>query len=225
MQTDAEVLKQVARYEAVEWLYDGLNGKIIPWTKENGGTSDDPSILAFVVGPDGKVAAKCPGNEAYQPKAFRDWLKTQGDAWEREHPSTKVPFARAEAAMAGEGTDRKAVCAALEEAVAAKRPVLLYFGRDSAEAGDRKAQVEAAACRKFEKETLSSTRAAEAAEGWVLLRFDLAGEAVRALALRHGVERGPVLVALVPGEEEPLLFEASTSGGSLAYALKKHGKR
>ncbi len=33
----------LSRFESVEWFYDGLNGKIIPWTKENGGTSDDPS--------------------------------------------------------------------------------------------------------------------------------------------------------------------------------------
>ena len=50
-------MKVLSRFEPVEWLYDGLKGKIIPWTKEHGGKSDDPSIQAFVVGMDGKVFA------------------------------------------------------------------------------------------------------------------------------------------------------------------------
>ncbi|MHC4821939.1 MAG: hypothetical protein ACYTDX_09500, partial [Planctomycetota bacterium] len=58
MQKDETVLAQVKRYEPVEWWYDGLKGKIIPWTLENGGKSHDPSILAFVVDFEGKVVSK-----------------------------------------------------------------------------------------------------------------------------------------------------------------------
>ena len=49
MQGDADVAKILSRYEPVEWKYDGLKGKIVAWTLENGGTSHDPSVLAFVV--------------------------------------------------------------------------------------------------------------------------------------------------------------------------------
>src|SRR5574337_998879 len=36
---DPEVAKQVQRFEAVEWLYDGLEGPVVQWTLANGGKS------------------------------------------------------------------------------------------------------------------------------------------------------------------------------------------
>ena len=55
MQRDEAVAKLLPRFECVEWHYDGLNGKIIPWTMEHGNESHDPSVLAFVVAADGTV--------------------------------------------------------------------------------------------------------------------------------------------------------------------------
>lgn len=216
--------KLFPRFEAVEALYDGLNGKIIPWTKQNGGTSDDPSAQVFVVAHDGKVIARCDDRTAHQPKAFIEWMKGQAGSWEKEHPRTKVPFIPADTTVKGEGAARTASCAALEEAIKAATPVLLYFARESADAKDKKAIAEAAECRKFEKGTLGSASAAEAASGWVLLRLDTAEVAGALLAARYGVTTVPALVALLPAEEKPVVMGAATSAGSLALLLGKHGK-
>ncbi len=47
MRPHEKVQKLLARVEPVEWLYDGLNGKIIKWTFENGNDNHDPSVLAY----------------------------------------------------------------------------------------------------------------------------------------------------------------------------------
>jgi NADH dehydrogenase/NADH:ubiquinone oxidoreductase subunit G len=204
----------------VEWWYDGLKGKIIPWTLENGGKSHDPSILAFVVDFEGKVVSKIDTNKAYQPKAFADWLKEQADQWERDHPRTRIPFMPAEVTLEGEGTDTTPVCAALDEAREAKKSVVIYVGNEADKTAPKKDRAEAAKARKFEKKTLNSKKAAKAAEGWVLLRLDRSKKAHRALADGLGVKEAPSLVLIVDGKE-PLVLKGTTSGSALAYKLEK----
>ena len=210
-----------SRFETVEWLYDGLNGKIIPWTKQNGGTSDDPSVLTFAVGHDGKVIEKCADAEAHQPKAFAAWLRARADAWEKIHPRTKVPFEPAVLAVSGEGAARTVSCAAMDEAKAAKRPVALYIGREERSGDEAKAKAEIAACRKFEKEALGADEPAKAAAGWLLLRLDRADADQALLAKSLGVETAPAVVLLAPGAEKPVVLDRQATGGSLAYQLKK----
>ena len=95
MPTHEEVRRQLARFEPVHWLYDGLGGKVIRWTKEHGGTSEDPAAQAFVLTAQGKVVARAENNATlYAPKAFARWLKEQADRYEREHPRTKVALGR-----------------------------------------------------------------------------------------------------------------------------------
>lgn len=222
MQADDEVEKILARFETVEQFYDGLGGKLIPWTKEHGGTSDDPSAQVFVVGVDGEVVARAPDSTAYHAKALAEWLAGQAAAWERAHPRTALPLVRAEVALDGEGEEAAARCVALQAAKKERKPALLYFGRDSAPEGERKLSKEVAAARKFEEKTLDSKSAAEAAEGWVLLRFDLADPAHAKLAATLGVEAAPAVVLVVPGEEQPIDL-GDPAPGSLRYQLRKHG--
>ncbi len=209
---------QLKRFEIVEWLYDGLNGKIIPWTLENGGTSHDPSAQAFVLHGDGTVLARAPGGHLSQKSQFAKWLGEQADAYEKKYPPTRVPLIRADVVKDGEGVR----CAALDEARAASRPVLLYFGRSERDDLDRKLRAEVKAARKFEKGALDSKKAAEAAEGWTLLRFDLGDEAAAALAETWQVARAPALVLWPVGGEAPVVLPPRLTGASLAYQLKKY---
>ena len=84
MQPHEKVLAVLSRFEAVEWRYDGLKGKIISWTKERGNDHEDPSVLAFVVTPDERLFAKCPGQSAYNASGFSKWLREQAALMQEE---------------------------------------------------------------------------------------------------------------------------------------------
>jgi hypothetical protein len=212
-----EVVALLGRFEAVEWRYDGLGGKAIAWTKERGNTNDDPSVLAYVVGSDERLVAACPGNDAYSAPAFATWLREQAGAWEREHPPTRVPFVRAEVARTEDGVR----CPAFDEAKESGRKVMLFFGRERRpdDERDEKKQVEATLA--FVKKQLQSERAAKRAEGWVLLRFDLANEDHAAFARALGVTEAPAMLMANPPDEPPADLTAKLRSGSLAYWLNK----
>ena len=225
MQADEKVAKELARFEAVEWRYDGLNGKIIPWTLENGNTHKDPSVLAFVVAADGKVVSRAEDRVPYSAGSFAKWLSEQAMSYARTHPRTKMPFLPAEVTGTGEGESRKAVCAELDAAKRDGKPILLYFGREATKGDDKTAKKAAAAAKKFEKKAFDSKSAAEAAKGWVLLRFDLADADHRLLAKAHGVTSAPRLLLIHPDEEKPVDLGERVSSSSLAYQLKKRAKK
>jgi len=219
---DDDVQKAFDRFEAVEWLYDGLGGKVIKWSKANGNDHDDPSVLVWVADTDGNVIEK--SDNAYQPSGFRKWLEEQADAYEREHPTTRVPFVRAsvEAGVeaTGEGDERVATCPELDEARENGSPVLVYVGRSAKPDDDRKSKTAVKASQKFEKGTLSAKSAAEAVDGVVLLRLDVSDEDHALLAKSLGVEKVPTLLLFTPGEESPEDLGGRISGASLAHKLK-----
>lgn len=223
MAGDEDVREALRRYETVEWLYDGLNGKIIPWTKEHGGTSDDPSGQAFVLHHDGSVRARAPDATMHRAAAFASWLVEQADAYEKEHPRTRLPFVRGELGPPRTEGDPPR-CAAERKARGNGYPVLLYFGREPVADPSKAQKKEIKASRKFEKSTLDSKKAAEAAEkveGLLLLRFDLGDEQAAAYAASFGVEAAPTLVLLHGYADGPELLDRRTSGASLAFHLKK----
>ncbi|MHC4471795.1 MAG: hypothetical protein ACYTDY_02520 [Planctomycetota bacterium] len=217
MPANEKVKKELPRFELVEWLYDGINGKIIPWTKQHGGTSNDPSVQAFVVAASGEVVARSPDGTTYGASAFAKWLLKQALDYAKKHPRTRVPFKPAE--VRKEGVTWR--CPALSEAQKAKKPVLLYFGREARKGAGKAARKEAEAARKLESKTLDSKSVAAAAKGWVLLRFDLAEEEHRAYAKTLGVSAAPALLAWTPGAEKPEDWGAKITASSLAYRLKK----
>lgn len=221
MALDEQVRAVLGRFEIVEWAYDGLNGRIIPWTKEHGGTSDDPSAQAFVLDAEGQVLARAADATAYQAAAFARWLGEQADLFERSHPATKMPFVRARVVAEGEGEQRTFVCALLDEARAANRPALLYFGREEREGASPSERHESKAARRCEKGTLDSQKAADECAGVTLLRFDLSQEEHAGLAGSLGVTKAPSLLLLLPGAERPEVLSAGITGASLAYRLKK----
>jgi hypothetical protein len=220
VQGDEDVAKLLSRFECVEWDYDGLGGKIIPWTKEHGGHSDDPSVQAFVVAPDGTVQARAPDAAPYRPGSFSKWLAEQAKVFDRAHPRLRMPFVFAEVTK-GEPP----VCAEVDEAHGAESPVLLYFGREPRDDAARDERKQSKACRSFERKTLDSKSAAAAAEGFVLLRFDLSREAHAAYATHLGVEAAPTLLLWLPGEEEPEDLGGRITSSALAYRLKKVPER
>ena len=219
MNGDDDVQKAFDRFETVEWLYDGLQGKVIKWTKEHGNDHDDPSVLVFVADSDGKVLEKA--TNAYQPAGFQKWLDEQAESYERSHPTTRVPFVRATVTVSGEGDERIATCAELDEAREAGSPVLVYVGRSASPDDDRKTKPAVKASQKFEKGTLGAKSAAEAADGLVLIRLDVANEAHALLAESLGVEKVPTLLLFAPEAEAPDDLGGRITGQALAHKLKK----
>jgi hypothetical protein len=218
---DAEVAKQIARFEHAEWQYDGLNGKVIPWTKEHGGTSDDPAVQVFVVAPDSGKVTRAPKDEAYAPGGFAKWLKEQADAFEKTRVATRIAFVAAEVVSEGEGASAKWTCPAIDAAKKDGKPVLVYVTRGERPDADKAAKAQAAASRKLEKGLLDSEQAAKAAEGWTLVKLDLADAGHLAYAKTLGADKAPALLLLVPGEEKPQTVDAATTGDALAFKLKK----
>jgi hypothetical protein len=218
---DADVAKQVPRFEQVEWHYDGLSGKVIPWTRQHGGTSDDPAVQAFVVAPDTGEVARAPRETVYAPSQFAKWLKEQADAFDKSHPATKVPFVAAEVAAVQDGTGTKWSCAAIDEARAAARPVLVCVSRSDRPDADKPAKLQAAASRKMEKTALDSADVAKSLEGWTLLRLDLSDADHAAYAKTLGAEKAPALIAIVPGEEKPQALDTSLAADALAFRIRK----
>jgi len=206
--------------EPVEWLYDGLRGKIIPWTKANGGHSDDPSAQVFLVGRNGKVFARCPGAQAYSASGLSKWLAAQIVAYAKRYPRTALAFQEAEITL----EQNRPRCEALDAARRVGKPILLYVGREATPRDDRKAKAQVKAVRKFEKGTLSSKRAAAAAKGWTLLRLDISKPAHAALARGFGVKQAPTLLLWAPAMEKPRDL-GKLQPASLAYNLKKSGPR
>lgn len=225
MQSSAGLAEVFARVERVEWLYDGLAGKVIPWTQQHGGTSDDPADQAFLVGRDGTVVARCPDASVHAAASFGAWLKAQVDAYEKEHPRTRMPFVGMDVVVEELAGAKKVTCKDFDEALTAKRPILVYVGRERAAEGDKAAKAEVAAARKFERGTLDAKAPAEAAAGWRLLRLDLSKEADRLFHLALLAKSAPALVYVpVVGEQgpQPEVLAKDISAAALAAFLKKN---
>jgi hypothetical protein len=176
-------------------------------------------VLAFVADADGNVIAKA--ENVSQPSAFAKWLDEQAAEYERTHPTTRIPFVRAQVVGEGEGDARKASCDALETALADGRAVLLYVGRSERPDDAKAARSVASASRKFEKKTLGSKQAAEVASRAVLLRLDLGDPDHALVAGGLGVEKVPTLLLWEPGAEKPQDLGGRISGAALAAKLKK----
>lgn len=205
----------------MEWCYDGLGGKIIEWTMENGSPKDHPSLLAFIVGRDGKVFSLLDNGQQYQASSLSKWAEEQANAYEKKHPTTRMPFARGSVRIRREGTDTKASSDEVDEAREKKQPILLYFGRGYHAPKDKVGKREVKRARKFEKGALNSKKSAAQAKGWVLLRFDLADEEHAAFAKQHGVTEAPTLMMWTPAGEKPVTLDRKITTGSLVMKMKK----
>jgi hypothetical protein len=212
-----KIQKLLSKVEPVEWLYDGLGGKIIQWTLQNGGHSKDPSVQVFLVARDGAVFSRCPDGQTHSASGLSSWLKDEIGKYEKKYPRTAFRFERPDMDLINGRPASESFLAAQR----GNKPILLYAGRGSAGPKDRKARKEVKASRKFEKGALSSTKAAEAARGYVLFQIDLADERQAKWAKTKGIERAPTLLLYLPGEKAPIDL-SKVSGNSLAYHLKKH---
>lgn len=221
MQTHEKVKKLLPRVEAVEQLYDGLNGKIIKWTLEHGNTSHDPSALAFLVARDGQVLSKCPN--PYSGSSFAKWMEEEVKEYERTHPRTAVPLVMAGLVKDEDGKSYS--CPAFDEAREAGKPVLLYAGRDARPDDSRKLKKEVKAARRLEKRAFGSKKAAEAAKGWVLLRLNLGEKEHAVYAKSLGIESAPAVLMFLPGEEKPVDLGTRIRGANLEYHFKKHAPK
>jgi len=169
-------------------------------------------VLIWLVGRDGKLAARFKGGR--NASMVAKWLDAELKKYEKDHPRTAVPFESAE-------FDEEGKCAALETAREDKKPILLYFGREPGEKDVRKAKSQVKKCRKFEKGTLSSKKAAAVAKGWVLLRFDVSQPAHAKLLASFGIKEAPALVMYGPGAATHVNIGTSLRGANLAYHLAR----
>jgi len=169
-------------------------------------------VLIWFVGRDGKVFARFQGGR--NASMVAKWVDEQLKKYEKEHPRTAVPFEPAEC-------DEDGKCEALEDARAEKKPILLYFGREPGEKDKGKIKSQVKKCRKFEKGTLSSKKAAAVATGWVLLRFDVANPSHAELMKSFGAKDAPTLVMFEPAAKTPQVLGASLRGANLAFYLAK----
>ena len=189
---------------------------------DNGSPKDHPSLLAFIVGRDGKVFSLLDNGQQYQAGSLVKWAEAQLDEYEKAHPSTRLPFQRGHVEVNGEGTDKEVLCTEVTAAREAKKPMLLYFGQGHFDPKDKTAKKANKFSRKFEKGTLNSKVAAKEAKGWALLRFDLSEETQKTLADSFGVKGAPELLMWLPGEEKPTVLGRKITGRALAIHLKKH---
>lgn len=218
---DADVAKQLPRFEQAEWQYDGLNGKVIPWTKEHGGTSEDPAVQVFVVAPDTGQVTRAARDTAFVPAEFAKWLKEEGDAFEKTHPVTRIAFAAAEVTTTVDGTTKAWACAPVDAAKRDGKPVFVYVTRGERADADKALKAQAAASRKLERGVLDSGEAAKSAEGWTLVKLDLADADQCAYARALGADKAPALLLIVAGEDKPQLLDVAITADALAFKLRK----
>lgn len=76
---DKAVREAAKNYVVVVQDYDGLNGKVIKWTFEHGNTNHDPSVLAWILDPEGGEIARA-GGKLGSASAFAAWLKQHSRA-------------------------------------------------------------------------------------------------------------------------------------------------
>jgi hypothetical protein len=230
---DEAVKKQLVGFELVQWNYDGLGGKVISWTKENGGESDDPNVQAFVLDFDGNVRSRADERAVFTPAQFGRWLKQQSASYAKDYPQTRLQLTRAVVELATPSDDKtsesRATCAALETARQSGAPILVYVGHGPATSGtpSRATKAEIKACVRFESDALNSKQAHMAAKKWTLLRIDRSRPADAALARSLGVTKAPAIVLLpaptkaAPEKRTPVLLDGKTTGLALAHQLKK----
>ena len=212
MQPHEKLQKLLPKVEAVEWYYDGLNGKIIPWTKENGGHSDDPSVQAFLVARDGNVFARCPDAKAYSASGLAGWLDEQVRAYAKKYPRLSLAFEEpADVERDGNKVTWRQ----------GARPLLLFIGREERRDDDRAAKKQVKETRKFEKRAFQHKDLAEAAKGWTLVRIDLGDETHALIARGFAVTEAPALLMFLPDETRPKDL-GKIKAASLVYYLKKH---
>ena len=188
--------------------------------KRDGTPQDHPSLLALVLGRDGKVFSLLSNGQQYQAGSLIKWADEQLAEYEKQFPSTRMPFTTGKVEI----DDGTVTCAELDAARKAKKPLLLYFGRGHFDAKDKIAKKENKLARKFEKGTLNSKKAAKEAAGWVLLRFDLANENHARLAAQLKVKAAPDLLMWLPTAEEPTVLGRRATGPKVAFHLKAFNK-
>lgn len=215
---DEAVERMLLRYERLEWRYDGLHGKVIPWTLEHGGTSEDPSAQAFVLDADGEVLGRAPDRVTYTPARLAEWLEERFLAFDDAHPRFRSGFRFArvgDASATGSTTDGPRLL------LDPDRPTLVYVGRSELPDDARAERAQVKAARSFEKKTLDSKRFADAVDGVERVRLDLVDTEHAAVARSLGVEQAPALLLVLPGAEEPEVLDVEASAASLVYRLEK----
>ena len=117
MLSNREVQEALASFTCVEWLYDGLGGSVIEWTFEHGNTNEDPSVLCWILDPDGNELSSGQGRVS-SPQGLVDWLEENRKAsFPLVDPATYVHLSKEAASIAAK-KKLGATVASLREIVA-----------------------------------------------------------------------------------------------------------
>ena len=174
-----------------------------------------------MVARDGQVLSKC--SNPYAGSSFAKWMKEEVDKYERTHPRTVVPLVMAELATDDEG--RSYSCPAFDAAREARKPVLLYVGRDARPTDSRKVKKQVKAARRLEKAAFGSKKAAAAAKGWILLRLNLGEKEHAVYAESLGIKAAPAVFMFLPDNKEPVDLGTRLKGANLEFHFKKHAPK
>ncbi len=75
MLPDPQFQETAKSFVRVNLHYNGLGGSIIDWTMKAGSAKDHPSVLGFVLDPEGKTLGISKGDAStYEPRGFTQWL-------------------------------------------------------------------------------------------------------------------------------------------------------
>lgn len=221
MPADETVKEALARYECVEWLYDGADGPVLKWTKAHGNTNDDPAYLAWVLSAKEEVVAE-PGAAAHGPEAFASWLASTADEFEKSGGGkireSKIEFA--EAAYQDEGG--ASVLMGLKAAKDGGMPALLYFYIPKDYEKDKKLGADAKRCRKMEGGAMGDEKVGEASSNFLCVKLDMTTDKAKKIAAEYKVKEAPALVILDWKSKSPkTITNAATTPKELLDALKK----
>lgn len=218
---DPDVARQLWRFEQAEWPYDGLAGKVIPWTRNHGGTSDDPTIQAFVILPDTGAVTRASREQSLTPDSFAKWLKDQADAYEKTHPIPKLGYVSGEMRTEGEGTGKKWFCSTVDAARKDERAVLVFVSRSEKSGADKAAKAQASESKRVEKAFLDSELFARLYQGWTLVKIDLSNPDDLYYAKSWGVEKAPYYIEFALGADKPRAIDPANWGGVPGFKGKK----
>lgn len=218
---DEAVKEPLAKYEWVEWEYDGVDGAVIKWTKAHGNTNDEPSYLVWVLNVKEEVFAE-PGATARSVESFSSWLTTTAEDFVAtgggKLKTMKVEFAEATYQEEGGAT----VLMGLKAAKEGGMPALLYFYIPASFDKDKKLGDDAKRCRKLEGGAMGDEKVGETASNFLCVKIDLTTDKGKKVAGDYKVKEGPTLVILDWKAKTPkTITNAATGAKELLEALKK----
>jgi len=216
-------------FECTEWLYDGLKGQVIKWTKEHGNDNDDPAERVWVLDAAENVVGSPSSRELRSPEEFAAWLgqtKVEHDRRTgRIPPEMAVEWSDAIVRDPGEGEGPGLVLEGLAAAKQDAMPLFGYVAIPASKQDDRKLKPLRKRCEKLEHGALADETLAKLAARCFSVRFDFTKPKVRQyLKETWKIKKAPLLFVIDWTRKTPkprLWTHAALKPKEVVRALKK----